>query len=34
MLILAGSSYAYNQALTYGGGGIIFFVCLLQLLYI
>lgn len=24
MLILAGSSYAYNQALIYGAGGIIY----------
>lgn len=34
MLILAGSSYAYNQALVYGGGGIIFCVFVAIALYL
>lgn len=34
MLILAGSSYAYNQALKYGGGGIIYCVFVAIALYL
>lgn len=34
MPILAGSSYAYNQALIYGGGGIIYCVFDATVLYI
>lgn len=34
MLILAGSSYAYNQALIYGGGGIIYCVFVAIALYL
>lgn len=34
MLILAGSSYAYNQALIYGGSGIIYCVFVAIALYL
>lgn len=34
MLILAGSSYAYNQALIYGGGGIFYCMFVAIVLYI
>lgn len=34
MLILAGSSYAYNQALIYDGGGIIYCVFVAIALYL
>lgn len=34
MLVLAGSSYAYCQALIYGGGGIIYCVVVAIALYL